>query len=152
MIRKMEQVLLEEGELFTAASGSSMLPCIRPQKDILHLILPEHEIGNREVILYRRENGRYILHRIVGKDARGYILCGDNQWVREYGIRQDQVLGVLRGFYRGETYIDCEANLLYRSYVKIWCASLGVRKWILQAGRIGWRGWKKLRWKKGKSQ
>ena len=28
MRKKMEQILLEDGELFTAASGISMLPCI----------------------------------------------------------------------------------------------------------------------------
>ena len=30
MIKKMEQILVETGELFTTASGISMLPCIRP--------------------------------------------------------------------------------------------------------------------------
>ncbi len=52
MRKKMEQILLEDGELFTAASGISMLPCIRPQKDILHLIRPEGTVETSEVILY----------------------------------------------------------------------------------------------------
>lgn len=76
MRKKMEQILLEDGELFTAASGISMLPCIRPQKDILHLIRPEGTVETSEVILYRRKNGSYILHRVIGKDTEGYILCG----------------------------------------------------------------------------
>lgn len=38
----------------------------------------------------------------------GYVLCGDNQWVLEWGINDEQVLGVLKGFYRGERYVDCE--------------------------------------------
>ena len=56
MRKKMEQILLEDGELFTAASGISMLPCIRPQKDILHLVRPEGIVETSEVILYRRKN------------------------------------------------------------------------------------------------
>ena len=69
MRKKMEQILLEDGELFTAASGISMLPCIRPQKDILHLVRPEGIVENSEVILYRRKNGSYILHRVIGRDT-----------------------------------------------------------------------------------
>ena len=84
MRKKMEQILLEDGELFTAASGISMLPCIRPQKDILHLIRPEGTVETSEVILYRRKNGSYILHRVIGKDTEGYILCGDHQWSMEF--------------------------------------------------------------------
>lgn len=69
MRKKMEQILLEDGELFTAASGISMLPCIRPQKDILHLVRPEGIVETSEVILYRRKNGSYILHRVIGRDT-----------------------------------------------------------------------------------
>lgn len=152
MVRKMEQILWEDGELFTVASGISMLPCIRPQRDILHLVRPERAVEKYEVILYQRNNGAYILHRVMGKDQRGYILCGDHQWVFEHGIREDQVLGVLKGFYRGETYIDCTENRLYRSYVRIWCASLQARKWVIRLENLGRRGLTKLRWEKSKKR
>ena len=76
MRKKMEQILLEDGELFTAASGISMLPCIRPQKDILHLVRPEGIVETSEVILYRRENGSYILHRVIGRDTEGISSVG----------------------------------------------------------------------------
>lgn len=62
----------------------------------------------------------------------GYVLCGDNQWVLEWGINDEQVLGVLKGFYRGERYVDCEKNRLYHIYMAIWCFSLAMRKWILK--------------------
>ena len=50
----------------------------------------------------------------------------------ERGIKDEQVLGVLKGFYRGERYVDCEKNRLYHIYVAIWCFSLAMRKWILK--------------------
>lgn len=78
MRKKMEQILLEDGELFTAASGISMLPCIRPQKDILHLVRPEGIVETSEVILYRRKNGSYILHRVIGRDTEVYPLWGSS--------------------------------------------------------------------------
>ena len=65
--------------------------------------------------------GNYILHRVMKTKPDGYVLCGDNQWVLEWGINDEQVLGVLKGFYRGERYVDCEKNRLYHIYVAIWC-------------------------------
>ena len=152
MRKKMEQILLEEGELFTAASGISMLPCIRPQKDILHLIRPEGTVETSEVILYRRKNGSYILHGVIGRETEGYILCGDHQWIPEHGIQEEQVLGVLRGFYRGEDYVDCRKDRRYRIYVKIWCSSIRARKWIIRLTDLVWRGWKGLRGKWNKNR
>ena len=98
----MEEILAETGELFTTASGVSMLPCIRPKRDMLHLAKPEHDIKKYDVLLYKRKNGTYILHRVLEVKSDSYVLCGDNQWVLEHGITDEQVLGVLRGFYRGK--------------------------------------------------
>lgn len=132
MIKKMEQILVETGELFTTASGISMLSCIRPKRDMIHLVTPNKSVKKHDVILYKRKNGNYILHRVMKTKPDGYVLCGDNQWVLERGIKDEQVLGVLKGFYRGERYVDCEKNRLYHIYVAIWCFSLAMRKWILK--------------------
>ena len=102
MIKKMEQILVETGELFTTASGISMLPCIRPKRDMIHLVTPNQGVKKHDVILYKRKNGNYILHRVIKTKPDGYVLCGDNQWVLEWGINDEQVLGVLKGFYRGK--------------------------------------------------
>lgn len=52
MIKKMEQILVETGELFTTASGISMLPCIRPKRDMIHLVTPNQGVKKHDVILY----------------------------------------------------------------------------------------------------
>lgn len=132
MVKKMEDILSETGELFTTASGVSMLPCIRPKRDMLHLVKPRKGIRQFDVILYKRKDGSYILHRVMKVQEGSYVLCGDNQWVLEHGITDEQVLGVLRGFYRGKKYVDCQENYLYHLYVKLWCFSLGIRRWILR--------------------
>ena len=145
--KKLEQVLLEEGTLLSTASGISMLPCIRPGKDVLHLIYPEKRVEKYDVILYKRKNGNYILHRIMEVNESNYVLCGDNQYILEYGIDDSQVLGILQGFYRGEHYVDCKSSRCYRIYVMIWCKSLRLRKWMLRIMNIGRRGverWKKI--------
>lgn len=145
--KKLEQVILEEGTLLSTASGISMLPCIRPGKDILHLIYPEKPPEKYDVILYKRRNGNYILHRVMEVNESKYVLCGDNQYILEYGIDDTQVLGILKGFYREEHYVDCKSSRCYRIYVMIWCKSFRFRKWMLRIMNIGRRGierWKKI--------
>lgn len=133
MSKTMEEVLSEEGRLVTTAIGVSMLPCIRPRRDIIVLERPEGPAGVRDVILYKRRNGSYVLHRIIQVRPDDYVLCGDNQYIPEPGIRNEQVLGILKGFYRGERYIDCEKNRLYRMYVRFWCVSITARKLLLRS-------------------
>ena len=152
MVKKMEEILAETGELFTTASGVSMLPCIRPKWDMLHLAKPRHDIKKYDVLLYKRKNGTYILHRVMEVKSDSYVLCGDNQWVLEHGITDEQVLGVLIGFYRGKKYIDCQKNYLYHFYVKLWCFSLGIRKQILRGINLIRRIGGKLRKSKQKQE
>lgn len=143
--KKLETVLEEEGELFSAASGISMLPCIRPGKDLLYLKCIQKRPEPYDVILYRRKNGACILHRVLEVRENGYVLCGDSQYIREYGIGDSQIMGVLQGFYRGKRYIDCKSSKVYSLYVKIWCSSLWLRKWLLRFGFLVKRGLEKCR-------
>lgn len=87
--------------------------------------------------MYRRENGAYVLHRVMeNSDHNSYVLCGDNQYRKEYGVQPEQILAALTGFYRGNQYIDCEKNKKYKQYVKLWCSPLFPRRcavWAVKA-------------------
>ena len=100
-----EKVLEEKGYLMTAPFGTSMLPFIRPQRDIIVVRKYQGEAKCRDVILYRRVGGKLVLHRILEVGADSYVLCGDNQYIKEYGVKKEQVLGVLEGVYRDEKYM-----------------------------------------------
>lgn len=130
-MKTIEEVLQEKGEFVSAPLGVSMLPLIRPQCDVVFLSRDTSEIGKYDVVLYKRKNGKYILHRILGQNEKGYILCGDNQYIKEYGIQKEQILAVMKGFYRGEKrYIDIQSKG-YRIYSKFWCCSLTLRRIFL---------------------
>lgn len=127
-----EKVLEEKGYLMTAPFGTSMLPFIRPQRDIIVVRKYQGEAKCRDVILYRRVGGKLVLHRILEVGADSYVLCGDNQYIKEYGVKKEQVLGVLEGVYRDEKYIDCKKGRGYKVYVRLWCKSLLMRRIILK--------------------
>lgn len=135
---KPEDILKEKGRLVLTAEGFSMLPCIRPKTDILVLEPPGENISPFQVLLYKRKNGAYVLHRVLEVGEEGYVFCGDNQYKKEYGIQAQQILGILKGFYRGERYVDCENSKGYQRYVKIWCSPFFPRRlavWSMKIGR-----------------
>lgn len=65
---------------------------------------------------FRKKESKYIIHRIIGFDINGdYIICGDNQFAMEYGITDNDIIGVVTGFYRKGKYHSVK-ELPYRIY------------------------------------
>lgn len=133
--RTLEEELRKQGTLVYPTRGISMEPMLRQNRDLVHLRLPDGPLKINDVALYRRPSGQYVLHRVVGEDARGYIFLGDNCMKKEYGIQPDAVLGVLTEFVRkGKT---CSVdNRWYRAYVRLWRLGYPVR--FVCLGLKGW--------------
>ena len=88
--------VLENGSKVTiTASGHSMEPLIHDGKDNVVLKKPERKFRKGDIVFYKRNSGQLVLHRIIGKDEKGFILRGDNQWQKEYGIKENQIIAVL---------------------------------------------------------
>ena len=105
--------------------GISMLPMLREGKDsVLLSPLPE-KLRKYDIPLYRRDNGKYVLHRIV-EAGETFTCIGDNQFVYEKGIRPEQFVAVVSGFYRGEKFYSVN-NAGYKIYCRFWNLSRGLR-------------------------
>lgn len=76
-------------------SGSSMTPFLVHGRDTVYLTKVQRPLKKGDMILYRRDNGSYILHRIFKATPNSFTLVGDAQTTLEYGIRQDQVLALV---------------------------------------------------------
>ena len=111
-----ETFLEQNGELTYSNVGVSMLPLLRQGKDLFTVVKKTPErCREGDVVLYRRPPDQYVLHRIVAVRERDYVLLGDNCVNREYGIRDEDILGVMNGFVRnGKTHTVQEP--LYRAY------------------------------------
>jgi hypothetical protein len=123
------EVLREQGHIIGTPAGSSMWPILRSQRDTVLLASPSGRLKRLDIALYRRRNGQAILHRVLKVRSLDYGLCGDNQWAIEYGITDEQILGVVEGIYRDEKYIPC-SHPFYRLLAVTWCLSLNLR-WLL---------------------
>ena len=76
-------------------TGTSMNPLLFEKRDFVLVKKPEFPLNIGDIPLYRRLDGHFVLHRIVGKDEKGYILCGDNQFILEHGITDSRIIGVV---------------------------------------------------------
>ena len=94
--------LLKQGQsIRIKPQGYSMYPMFIPERDeaIIDSADPSR-LKRGDVILYRRDGGILVLHRICKVKKDGFYLVGDNQKEIEGPLRADQIKGVLTGFVR----------------------------------------------------
>lgn len=91
---------------------------LRGERDMIHVEKHEGKLRRYDVALYRRRDGRHVLHRVIRVRKADYVLRGDNCDYTEYGITDEMVVGKLVGFWRGDKYISCD-NRMYRLYARL---------------------------------
>ena len=122
-----EQELDRKGTITYTCRGVSMLPLLRQQKDLFTITKRQSRCKKYDVALYKRADGAYVLHRIIKVLPDGYVFLGDNCLNKEYGITDQDVLGVMTSFVRdGKEYAaDAGGCLLY---AKVWYMLYPVRR------------------------
>lgn len=114
--------------------GTSMLPMLRQKVDSVVLSPITGKLRKYDIPLYQRDNGKYVLHRIVGV-GETYTCMGDNQYAQEPGIRDDQLIAVVTAFYRGEKKHSV-TSLSHWLYCRAWYHSRHLRKFYRRC--VGW--------------
>ena len=127
--------LQKGGKASLRVTGSSMFPMLQHLRDSVVLEPLGTPLKGGDLILYRRREGAYVLHRIVRCCADGtYICCGDNQWEKEQ-VAQDQVIARVCSFIRkGRTHLVNAGA--YRFYVWFWVHTFPVRRPLVYACRL----------------
>lgn len=136
-----EEILKNGGAATLTVTGSSMRPMLRHQVSRVRLV-PVTELKRGDLPLYRRDNGQYVLHRIVDVNADGtFTCCGDNQWHLEKGLRREQMIAVVDRFSRkGDDRWVSGNDWKYRLYWHLWLAIRPLRRIIFG----GWRRVKRV--------
>lgn len=141
--KKIEDILCEEGMFVSTTVGVSMYPMLRNRKDTIIVMPYEGRLKKYDIPLYKR-NSDYILHRIIEVRSDSYVIRGDNCENKEYGITDEQILGVLTGFYRGNKQVNME-GWKYKLYVRVWCAVFPIRKILKRVRGFGVKIWHKMK-------
>ncbi len=123
-----QEILASGGTAEITVTGNSMYPMLKHRTSQVRLAKPgELHIG--DIPLYRRDNGAYILHRVVEITDDTYTCCGDHQWHLEKGIRREQIIAVVTDFKRRNHWVTCE-NPIYRFYLRFWITIRPLRRLV----------------------
>ncbi|MBP5529491.1 MAG: S24/S26 family peptidase [Lachnospiraceae bacterium] len=126
--------LLSEGKSVQLhPQGYSMYPLIVPDRDEVIIVpVKNHKIRRGDVLLYRRKNGKLILHRVYRVKNEKLYFAGDNESVVEGPLEMSQIEGIMVSFIRkGKKYKI--SNILYFIYWQLWLLVLPFRKNIGKA-------------------
>jgi len=138
MIKTTYEEELDRSGYFTyTCSGVSMLPMLRQYRDLITIDKKQGRCKKFDVVLYKRNSGAYVLHRIVKVCENDYVILGDNCLNKEYGIKDEDIIGVLRSFVRnGKEYSVCHKG--YQLYVRAWYLLYPLRR-IRMCGKQKWK-------------
>ena len=128
LLEEYRQLLEDENitALPLVISGNSMNPFLVHGRDTVYLSKVKHPLKKGDMILYRRDNGAYILHRICQVDGETYTLVGDAQTQLEPGVRQDQVLAVVNAVCRKGKILR-SGNFWWDFFAQIWIRMISLR-------------------------
>lgn len=76
-------------------SGNSMSPFLIHGRDTIFLSRLTRPVRRGDAVLYRRDNGAYIFHRVYRVEGDTYTMVGDAQVALERGIRRDQIIAIM---------------------------------------------------------
>lgn len=139
-----ERQLAQQGFYVSTTVGCSMRPMLRNRRDrVIVLPVGAEPLKKYDLPLYRRPDGKYVLHRIIGVRDGGYIIRGDNTYVKEQ-VPHSWVLGYVSEFYRGERHVLASARG-YRVYARIWNALYPLRAVYHWLRSIAVRVWHTVR-------
>lgn len=125
LVPVIEEVVNSGGKFTLVINGKSMTPLIIENRDAAILCAAD-DIKRFDIILYRRSNGSYVLHRIVKIKNDVLYLCGDNQTEIEYPIYKDQVIAKACGIIRNGEELDL-SGFKYKLYVFFWGRFINLR-------------------------
>jgi len=78
-------------------------------------------------VLFEREDGTYILHRIIKRKGDVLTIAGDNETKREYPVKVSSCIGKVTAFWRKDKYYSVNVwwNMVYQ---RVWLFVFPVRK------------------------
>lgn len=97
-LEELEGVIREElasgGSAVINIRGQSMLPLMKEGICNVRILPPTFPLRKYEIPFYKRKDGQFVLHRVIGKRKDGYVCRGDHQTVKEYSVTEEMIIGV----------------------------------------------------------
>lgn len=124
--------LVNEGkECRLLISGSSMAPFLVHERDSIIFSKPQRELQRGDMVFYQRENGQFVMHRILHVKPEGLYIVGDAQTEIEGPVNPKQVFAVVTRAQRKGKWIG-PGDFWWWFFRTVWLRLVPVRKIILK--------------------
>ncbi len=110
-------------------SGISMTPLLHNLKDSV-VLSPAEKVRKYDIVLHKRENGQYILHRIIKKRGDVLTIAGDFEVEKEYPVSADAVIAKVVSFCRNGKEYKTD-DFIIKLYSRIWVFIFPIRHQVL---------------------
>ena len=129
LIPLIKECLEKDNSVTLTPYGNSMLPMMNGGKDTVTISKIKNKLKKYDLPLYVRNNGQYVIHRIVGIKNGCYVCIGDNMFSCECDVKDSMIIGIVTSFTHNRKHYrtDC---LSYRIYCVIWDQSRFFRRCI----------------------
>ncbi len=141
------------GELLAAGqtvhlpvAGNSMLPLLVHNRDNVTLERSDTPLKKGDIVLYQRQSGEYILHRICRVTGDGFYAVGDAQQSIEGPLPENTVLGRVTSLRRKGKNL-APGNFWWEFFEHIWIRLIPCRHFLMKlygiripSGKGGRRG------------
>lgn len=110
-------------------SGNSMSPFLIHGRDTVYLSRVKEPVKRGQMLLYRRDSGQYVLHRVYRVDGDSLTMIGDAQTVLEPGIRLEQVMATVTSVVR-KGKMQTPRCFWWEFFEKVWIRMVPLRPMI----------------------
>ncbi|MDD6559551.1 MAG: S24/S26 family peptidase [Lactimicrobium massiliense] len=126
----LRDIVKQGREVCVVVSGSSMAPFLVHRRDVVYFKSPWRALKKGDIVFYQRDNGQFVLHRIVGVHDGVFDLLGDNQTEVEHGVRSDQIFGLVTGVKRKGKMIS-PGSFWWWFFAHVWTHMIPVRHVVM---------------------
>ena len=128
LLEEYRQLLEDENitALPLVISGNSMSPFLVHGRDTVYLSRLDRPAKRGDVLLYKRDGGAYILHRVYKADKGSYTMVGDAHTQLEQDIRPDQIIAIMTSALR-KGKLQKKGSFWWEFFEKLWIRIIPLR-------------------------
>lgn len=108
-------------------NGNSMYPLIRKMRDYVTVSPMNRKIKRGDIVLFRRADGKYVVHRVLKTDGLKVHTMGDNCSSPDSEIAAEKVLGYVTFVHRDNHILHVDTPI-WRKLGLLWIKLLPLRK------------------------
>ena len=114
-MKSIEQTILDQGYIIRETHGTSMLPFLREGRDLVILTKPI-SIKPGDVVLFKRKESEYVLHRIIKVLGNQICIRGDNCIQTEI-VDEGNIIAKMEGVFRKGKYYSSNSSMAKQVYL-----------------------------------